>query len=304
MKKRSIVVILVSILCVYLMFTSMFVVREDEYAIIFEFGKCKKVIDHPGLYWKKPNPVQAKLILSKKIIMCDPASKEFLTSDKKSIVVDYYFTYRIQDPLSFHKTLKDRAITKVILEDLTASALSTTLGRFPLLALISVKADDIKLSNILVSILRKGNNDLADTGLNIMDLQIKRLVFPKENESSIFARMYSERQRIATKYRAEGMEAARKIKAEARLQADIKKTKARKAAEAVKGRADAKAMGIMAQTYKKDPELYEYIRQIQIYRDTIGEKDILILQNENKNIKATTAKSIRKTAKIDFFPDS
>ena len=302
MKKRHIAIALLVILCAYVIFTAMFVVREGEYAIVFEFGRCKKVIDQAGLHWKMPNPIQTKCTLSKRIIMCDPASREFLTSDKKSIVVDYFFTYRIQDPLSFHKTLKDRKIAELTLEDLTASALSTTLGRFPLSSLISVNTDDIKLTNILENILRKSNSNLADTGLNILDIQVKRLMFPKENESSIFARMHSERQRIATKYRSEGMEAARKIKAEARLQADISKTKARKAAEVIKGRADAKAMKIMAQTYEIDPQLYQYIRRLQIYRDTINEKDILILQNESEGVSTTTAKPTGKTVQLSFFP--
>jgi membrane protease subunit HflC len=247
---------------------------------VFQFGKVVQVIETPGLHWKWSEPFQTKLLINKKILLCDPASREFLTDDKKNIVADYFFTYRITDPLQFHKTLKDLTIAEVTLEDLVTSAFGSIFGQYLLSSLISTDLEDNRLDEMLQAVLRKGNENLSNTGVRLLDVAIKQLTFPKENEQSIFARMYSERQRIATKYRAEGMEEARKIKAAATLEAEKIKAQAHHEAELIRGSAEAEAITIFAKTFEQDPELYEYIRRLQIYKEVIGENDILVLPGD------------------------
>jgi membrane protease subunit HflC len=280
MKRWSIAMILCGGLLVYAFFTAMLPVTEGSYAIVFQFGKVVHVIDTPGLHWKWPEPFQTKLILNKKILLCDPVAREFLTDDKKNIVADYFFTYQITDPLQFHKTLKDLTIAEVTLEDLVTSAFGSIFGQYLLSSLISTDTETNRLDEMLQAVLYKGNENLSNTGVRIQDVEIKRLTFPKENEKSIFARMYSERQRIATKYRAEGMEEARKIKATAQLEAEKIKAQAYHEAELIRGKAEAEAIDIFAETFEKDPEMYEYIRRLQIYKDVIGENDILVLPSD------------------------
>jgi membrane protease subunit HflC len=280
MKRWSLVIILCSGLLVYALFTAMLPVNEGSYAIVFQFGKVVHVIDSPGLHWKWPEPFQTRLVLNKKMLLCDPAAREFLTDDKKNIVADYFFTYQITDPLQFHKTLKDLTIAEVTLEDLVTSAFGSIFGQYLLSSLISTDLEANRLDEMLQAVLHKGNENLSNTGVRIQDVAIKRLTFPKDNEKSIFARMYSERQRIATRYRAEGMEVSRKIKATAKLEAEKIKAQAHHEAEVIRGNAEAEAIAIFAKTFEKDPEMYEYIRRLQIYKDVIGENDILVLPGD------------------------
>ncbi len=279
MNRRCMFLLILGALTGFSFATSVFTVREGEYGLVFQFGRFVRRIDTPGLHWKRPSPFETKMTISRRILMCDPESKEFLTEDKKNVVVDYFFTYRIEDPLQFTKCLKDRRIADVTLEDQILSALGNTLGRYALSTLISTRPEEIRLDSLRSECLRQGNEGIRETGVRILDMRLKRITFPKENEKSIFARMYSERQRIATKYRAEGMEEARKIKARAKLETERKKADAEKEAERIRSEADATAMGLFSETYEQDPELCDYIRRLKLYRTIMGKDDVLVLSN-------------------------
>jgi len=280
---KKIIIIILILLGIYLVATSMFAVDESQYVLIFQFGRIVKVIDKPGLHWKLPEPIQTKLTLSKKLLLYDPAGAEFLTGDKKSIVVNYFLSWKIIDPVKFFKTLKSKITAEATLGDIVASEIGVALGNYPLTAFLSTKPEEIKIHEVLKDILEKTNKEtIAKYGVKIVDVEIKRLYFPEENKPAVFARMYSERERIATKYRSEGQEQARKIKADAEYQKKLILSEAYKKAEKIKGEGDALSLKIYAKAYQKDPEFYEFLRTLQAYEKTLGKKTTVILSKDSK----------------------
>lgn len=279
MKTLRLALILVLFLGIYVLATAAVPVEENQSALIFQFGRVIRIVDQPGLHWKLPDPIQTRFLISRKIKVYDPEAREYLTEDKKNIVIDYFFTYQIADPLQFHRVLKDDRIADVTLDDLVNSALGSSLGRYELTSLINTRPEMTRMTGLLDEVVIKTAAMVSETGVKVNSIKIKRLTFPRENEQAIYARMFSERQKIATQYRSEGMEQARKIKAEADLEMEKVLARAKKEAACLRGEADAEALNLFAGAWRKNPEMYAYIRKLEIYREVITDKDVLVMSN-------------------------
>ena len=132
MKTIRLALVLFIFLSIYVVATAALPVEENQSALIFQFGRIVRIVDQSGLHWKLPDPIETRFLISRKIKVHDPEAREYLTEDKKNIVLDYFFTYQIVDPLQFHRVLKDHRIAEVTLDDLVNSALGSSLGRYDL----------------------------------------------------------------------------------------------------------------------------------------------------------------------------
>jgi membrane protease subunit HflC len=281
MKRRLLSLILAVIVVIYLINTMLFSLDETEIGIILQFGKPVRVLSEAGLHWKLPDPIQTKVLFDKRVLVYDPSASEFLTGDKKNIVVDMYLCWKIIDPLKFLQAVRDRIGAELRLEDIIGAEAGATFGNYPLTAFVSHNEGEMQLGRIMNLISEKCDQRARQQyGIQVIDVKMKRLNFPDENKPSVFARMWAERERIAKKYRSEGQERAAKIKAEAKKQKEIILSEAYREAEKIKGEGDAGAMRIYAQAFGKDPDFYKFLRTLQCYEKFLDEKTTIVLPGD------------------------
>ncbi len=281
MKRRLLSLILAVIVVIYLINTMLFSLDETEIGIILRFGKPVRVLSEAGLHWKLPDPIQTKVLFDKRVLVYDPSASEFLTGDKKNIVVDMYLCWKIIDPLKFLQAVRDRTGAELRLEDIIGAEAGATFGNYPLTAFVSHNEGEMQLGRIMNLISEKCDQRARQQyGIQVIDVKMKRLNFPDENKPSVFARMWAERERIAKKYRSEGQERAAKIKAEAKKQKEIILSEAYREAEKIKGEGDAGAMRIYAQAFGKDPDFYKFLRTLQCYEKFLDEKTTIVLPGD------------------------
>ena len=256
---------------------SLFVVNETETAILFKWGKIQDANYDPGLHFKLPfiNNVQK---FDNRIQTFDAKPEDYLTEEKKILVVDSFIQWRIDDVEEFYTAMRgDMDIAQERIATIVKEGLRNEFGKRNMYEVISgerhVIMDDINKS---------ANKDVKPFGVRIVDVRIKRIEFPPKVSNKIFRRMETERTRIAKELRAEGKESAAKITAEADRQVTILKADAYKEAETIRGDGDAKAADIYAQAYGKDPEFFSFYRSLNAYQNTFNSAaDIMVVEPDS-----------------------
>jgi membrane protease subunit HflC len=263
--------------------SAFFQVSETELAIVTQFGKPVRVIRDAGLGAKLPVPVQSIKRFERRLLVFDPKPAEFLTSDKKNVLVDAYLGWRIDDPLRFLEAVKERSVAELFLADLTYAAIGAEIGNYPLSALVSTIPESLHVERIRGSVTEKCRLEaLEEYGINILEVRIKRLNLPDQNKESVFDRMRTERERIAKKYRSEGEEEAMKIRAETDKETRALLAEAYRESQEILGVADAEAARIYASAYSKDPEFYKMTRTLESYRKFLDEKTTVIMSTDSE----------------------
>jgi len=284
--KRRYYTLAVIILLLLIGRSTVFVVDEMSTAIVTQFGKPVAVIESAGLCWKLPQPVQAVRFFDKRLLVYDPKPTEFLTNDKKNIVADAFVAWRIDDPRRFLETVNDRAGAEVRMADIVASEMGAALGQYPLHALISTNPEEMKIEEIM-AVVTGGCRATAEAnfGIEVTDVRMKRIAFPEQNKQSVFDRMRAERDRTAKRYRSEGEEEAIKIRAAADRERQEILATAYHEAEAIRGRGDARAMGIYSSAHSVDPEFYEFLRTLESYKTFMDEQTTIVLSSDSELLK-------------------
>jgi membrane protease subunit HflC len=294
MNRRRYYMIALLVVVILIARTAAFVVDETQTAIVTQFGSPIRVIDDAGLHWKVPQPIQAVRFFDRRLLVYDPKPTEFLTNDKKNIVVDTFVTWRIADPRKFLETVNDRAGAEVRMADIVASELGAALGQYPLQALITTTEEEMMVEEIMSGV-TEGVRSSASTGfgIDVADVRMKRLAFPEQNKQSVFDRMRAERERIAKRYRSEGEEEAIKIRAEADKERREILAEAYREAEKVRGEGDAEATKIYASAFNQDPEFYRFLRTLESYKQFMDDKTTIILSSDSDLLRLLNRKGLR-----------
>ncbi|NOZ20584.1 MAG: protease modulator HflC [Planctomycetes bacterium] len=262
-----------------------FVVDTTDYAVVTQFGRPVKTILDPGLHWKLPEPIQTVQRYDNRLQIYEAGQVEFLTKDKKSVVVDYYGSWKIKDPLEFMKTVKDKVGAEARLSDVFSSALGVYLGRYELADLVNTDQQKMKLHDMLKQVLGECTKRAAEYGIEVVNVEMRTLNFPEKNKLSVFRRMKAEREQMARQYRSEGSEEAAKIRAEAKKEQTSLLSDAYKQAEIIRGEGDAEAIRIYAKAFQKDPEFYKFIRTLAAYEKIIDEKTTAVLPADSELLR-------------------
>jgi membrane protease subunit HflC len=286
MGKKGQLVIAIVIFSFIILNLIFFKVDEKEVAIVTQFGRPIKTIREPGLNMKLPYPIQQVIRFDSRLLVFDPPPAEFLTSDKKNILVESFMCWRIVDPEKFLVTVNDKNGAESRLSDIIFSEFGAVLGSYPFSSLVSTNPDEILLDSIRKRITKVSNEKTtSEYGVEIVDVELKRLNFPEQNKESVFKRMQAERARIAKKYRSEGEEEAMKIKANADMEKSRILSEANREASKIKGEADAEAIKIYATAFKKNPDFYRFTRTLESYEKFLNEKTTIILPENSDLLK-------------------
>ena len=278
---RTIILIIVglSFLAVNLV---LFQVDATEYAVVTQFGNPVNVITSPGLYAKLPDPFQSVTRINNQLRVYNLPQTEFLTADKKNIVLEAYATWKVTDTLTFLKTVNDPQGAETRLADIVSSELGTALGQVELNQLVTVDAAQLKLGDTLLAVTQGAADRTQQYGFAVTDVRLKLLTFPQANLTSVFQRMKAEREAIARQFRSEGTEEAAKIRAGADAERAKILADANQQAAELRGQADAEAIAIYAVAFGKDPEFYRFLRTLQSYEAFIDGNTTLILPSDSE----------------------
>ena len=284
---RSVLIVIGVVVVIALVaFAGTFQVQETEYAIVARFGDPRRMIDQAGLHFKWPPPIDTLLRIDRRTNVLDPEPGEYLTSDKKNILVSNFLVWSVADPLRYLVSLTDKNSAEARLTDIMRSEVGTTLGAYPLSALVSTEEQDQTMADVMRDITRKtAQRASANFGVHIAAVRIKRLNFPPQNKQAVFRRMEAERQRIARLYRSEGEEEAEKIRASADREEAVLLNEARRQAEEIRGEADAEATRIYAEAFGQDPEFFEFVRSLEAYQNIISESSTIVVPSDAELLK-------------------
>ena len=261
-------------------FSSIFIVDETEQVVILQLGKPVKTVTNPGINFKLPFPLQEKITFDDRLLEYDSPPEEILSKDKKSLIVDNYVRWKIVDPLQFLKTVQAVPTAKSRMDDIVYSELRRELGTHDMVEIITENREQI-----MDIVTRQSNSATLAYGISVVDVRIRRVDLPAENEESIYARMEAERKRQANKFRSEGEEEAQKIRAATDRDKTIILADAYKEAEKIRGEGDAKAVQVYAKSYSADPKFYEFVRTLDAYKKVVDDKTTLVLPSDSKLFK-------------------
>lgn len=260
--------------------SSIFIVDETQQVVILQFGNPVKTITKPGFNAKLPFPFQEKITFDDRLLEYDSPPEEILSKDKKSLIVDNYVRWKIVDPLQFLKTVQAIPTAKSRMDDIVYSELRRELGTHDMVEIITENREEI------MDVVTKASNEATlSYGISVIDVRIRRVDLPAQNEESIYARMDAERKRQANKFRSEGSEEAQKIRAATDRDKTIILADAYKQAEKIRGEGDAKAVEVYAKSYSSDPKFYEFVRTLDAYKKIVDDKTTLVLPSDSKLFK-------------------
>jgi membrane protease subunit HflC len=264
---------------------TLFSVRETEFVLVTQFGKPLYTVADSGLHAKWF--FQTATYFDRRLRIYSPRPSEFLTRDKKNLVIDSFVAWRIADPVRFVETVGDPAGAEMRLHDIVWSGLSAALGTHDLESIVSASAEAGSAERMMNQL--TGLTDRAALnryGIAVADVRIRRLNLPEQNKQSVYARMRAERERIARQYRAEGEEQALAIRADADRQKEEIVSAAYKEAEKIKGGGDAEATRTYSQAYSRNPPFYKLLRTLESYKKIFADdKTTAILGSDSELLK-------------------
>lgn len=281
MKKTAIVVILLVITLTFVGTQTLYTLDETETAIITQFGEFQRSITVPGLHVKLPF-IQTLHVYDSRVLSADGDPAEFLTLDRKRVLVDYVTRWHISDPHTFFRRVGTEPVAQARLDEIVGAQLRQEVARRDFIDLIREDREDVM--NLVADLVRDQADEL---GIYVYDTRIKRTDLPEEVQESVFARMQAERERIAMRYRAEGEERSNEIQADADRQATIILASAYEQSERLRGEGDAEAAGIYASAYGYDEDFYQFFRRMQAYDQFIGTagESTLVLRSDSELLR-------------------
>lgn len=270
--KAAIIIIVMAVLIV--LGNSLFIIRENQYGIVKEFGRIEKVINEPGLYIKIPL-VQEVDTVSKELLLYDIPKSDVITKDKKSMIADSFVLWRITDPKVFAQTLNSSTANAEGRIDVAVyNSIKNVISSMTQSDIIAARGQE------LTSYIMTGITSINQYGIEIASVEIKLLDLPEDNKDAVFQRMISERENIAATYTAEGNSEAQVIRNTTDKEAALLISEAEKQAEILKAEGEAEYMKIMADAYN-DPakaDFYSFARSLDALKNSIqgGNKTIIL----------------------------
>jgi membrane protease subunit HflC len=278
---------ILGLVALVLVVRTFFPVRETEFVLVTQFGRPLYALSSAGLHVKWF--FQSANYFDRRLRIYNPRPSEFLTRDKKNIVVDSYVAWKIQDPNRFLQSVGDAVAGEMRLHDIVWSGLSAALGAHDLDALVAPSAAHLETAAMMDALSDLTDRAaLAQYGIEVVDVRIKRINLPEQNKQSVYARMRAERDRIARQYRAEGEEQALAIRADADRQKAETLSVAYKEAETIRGQGDAESTRIYGQAYSRNPRFYKLLRTLEAYQKVLDDKTTAILSSDSELLKILT----------------
>ena len=274
---------LIILICI---FSAFYTVAEDEYVCIVRFSNIVDTVSEPGLHFKIPF-VDSLKKFPKAIMLYDIPPSEVLTSDKKNMTVDSYVLWRIEDPLVFYQSLGTIGVAEERLNAITYNALKNSMGTLKQNSIINQESAESR--NSLYEFITKNVADISDTyGIEVVDVRIKRLDLPADNEQAVYNRMISDRNQIAAQYPADGEYEASIIRNNVDKQVNITISNAQAKAAELEAEGESEYMRLLAAAFDtpEKKEFYEFIKALEALKASLnGTNKTIILGKDSELAK-------------------
>jgi len=266
--------------------STLFVVDQRQFGVLYSFGQIKEVITEPGLRFKLPQPFQNVVFLDRRVLTLDsPETGSIQTAEKKNLVVDWLVKWRIADPKQFIRNNSGGTSIQTAEARLTSvvqDALNSEVTKRTVKDVLSTDRD-----KIMQGVQQRLVDDAKTFGIEIVDVRIKRVDFPASVADSVYQRMKSERQQVANELRSTGGAEGEKIRADADRQRDVLIAEAYRDAQKVKGDGDAKASALYAEAFGRDAQFAQFYRSLDAYKASFNKKsDVMVLDPSSDFFKA------------------
>lgn len=279
---REVVIVILVLLAILIFKSFMITTHQNEYTVIRQFGKVVSIKDEPGLSFKTPF-IQSQSTLPKTILLYDLPVSDVITKDKKTMVVDSFVLWEIENPLKFIQTLNGQTKNAETRIDTTVyNSMKNVISSMTQTEIISSR--DGELAKLIM-------NNIGDTftqyGIKLISVEIKHLDLPNDNKQAVYERMISERNNIAASYTAEGQSEAKKIRTETDKNISIKVSQAQAEAEKIKAEGEAEYMRILSEAYsnKDKAEFYEFVRSLDALKSSLkGKKEQTVILSKDSPI--------------------
>jgi len=280
---RLVSTVIASLIALAILMSTLFVVDQRQFAIVFALGEVKAVIKEPGLHFKLPPPFQNVIFLDKRILTLDtPEPDRFITAEKKNILVDAFVKWRIVDArLYFISFGGDERRAQDRMAQIVKAALNEEITKRTVREVISGER-----GKVMDAIRNKVSEEVKQIGGQIVDVRLKRVDYVEQINNSVYERMKSERARVANELRSTGAAESEKIRADADRQRTVILAEAYRQAESIRGDGDAKAARIYAQAFGQNPDFYKFSRSLEAYRESFKTRsDVLLIDPNSEFLK-------------------
>ena len=289
MKNYSIMIVgILLIIAVILATQALFIVDETNQAVVLQFGEPITTIKNAGLAVRIPF-IQNVLYFEKRVLSSDAPPQEYLTTDKKRLMVDHVTRWRIVDPLLFFKAVRTETGAQARLDDIVFSELRRQLATVNFVDIIAQER-----GAIMERVTKSSAEKAKEFGIDILDVRIARADLPEEVEQSIFQRMRAERQRESSLFRAEGEEQANIIRAKADRDSTVIAAEGYQQAQKLRGDGEAEAILIFAEALSKDLEFYGFSRRLEAYAKALKEGDTIVIPSNADFFRYLTSSEIQE----------
>lgn len=281
---KTIITLTVVFAVLIILLANIYVVKENEYRVVRQFGEVVDIRFEPGIYMKIPF-VQSVSTLPRYQMTYNVSEAEINTKDKKRIIIDNYAVWRISEPKAMITSAGTLLNAEARMEEFIYSVVRTELGQLNYDEIIN--DENTSRGSLNDRVTARVNELLKDDdyGVEVIDVRMKRTDLPPENEQSVYTRMISERQSIAQKYLSEGDADKRTIEASTDRKVQEMVAIAQKEASIIAAEGESEAAKIYNQSFSKDPEFYALYRTLESYKKTIGDDTMIILPSDSPYAK-------------------
>ena len=277
--KKKILGIAAAIIVIVCLVSSAYVVRENEYKLVRQFGKVIYVVSDSGLHFKIPF-IQSADTLPKDLLVYDLAASDVITKDKKTMITDSYVLWKITDPLKFAQSLNSSLAN-------AESRLNTVVYNSTKNVISNMNQDEVITSRdgeLMEAIIENVGDTMDQYGISLVSVETKKLDLPEDNKAAVYERMISERDNIAATYTAQGNSEAQVIRNTTDKDVAIKLSEAQKQAEILEAEGEAEYMKILQEAYSNESrtEFYAFVRSLDAAKASLtGSNKTLILSEDS-----------------------
>ena len=267
--------------------STLFVVDQRQFGVVYALGQIKSVITEPGLNFKLPPPFQYVTYIDKRLLTLDNADTEpMLTAEKQRMVIDWFVRWRITDPTDFirHVGLDEQA-GAIQLSRVVRNAFQEEINKHTVQELLSEKRETV-MQDVKAEVIKKVHGTKS-WGIDVVDVRMTRADYVDTITESVYRRMEAERKRVANELRSTGAAEGEKIRADADRQREVTIANAYRDAQKIKGEGDAMAAKLYAESFGKDPQFAQFYRSLEAYKATFNKKsDVVVLDPSSDFFKA------------------
>ena len=277
--KKKIIIVAAVILVLVCLGSSVYVVRENEYKLVRQFGKVTYVVSDSGLHFKIPF-IQSVDTLPRELLVYDLAASDVITKDKKTMITDSYVLWKITDPLKFAQSLNSSIAN-------AESRINTAVYNSTKNVISNMNQDEVITSRdgeLMEAIMENVGDAMEPYGISLVTVETKKLDLPEDNKAAVYERMISERDNIAATYTAEGNSEAQVIRNTTDKEVAIKLSEAQKQAEILEAKGEAEYMRILQEAYSDESrtEFYAFVRSLDAAKASLtGANKTLILSEDS-----------------------